>query len=181
MCLNLRIWSENIRISDFMYTAYHVNEHRGTIQIVYAKGKKQWLGSAFYFWQDFEFAKEWVSVKKYNKTDIYTVQLELDFQTDENLIDTVFNEQHYYEFVKTIESFADYFVRKSNFKPSLEDFTEFIYKFGIWKEIKAIRFQDLPQNDKKDYLKVKNFFYKKRIQIALYDKELISTFTIITL
>ena len=156
-----------------MIAVYHTNEHRGNETIVYATGIEQWLGDGFYFWQDFEFAQEWAkSVRnKYANSDIYTVELDLNFATDEHVIDTVFNEIDYYKFVEKIEYFADVYFHQFQEKPSLEEFNSFILdnKIGLWKDIKAIRFQDLPMNDRRDYLKVKGFFYKKRIQIVLFD------------
>jgi hypothetical protein len=157
-----------------MITVYHVNEHRGTETIVYATGSAQWLGDAFYFWQDFEFAEEWAksSRNKYEVADIYTIELDLNFDADEDVIDTVFNEEDYYKFVEKLEYFANLYFQHFKEKPSLEEFNNFIQdnEIPLWKDIKAIRFQDLPLNDKKDYLKVKGFFYKKRIQIALFDE-----------
>lgn len=156
-----------------MITVYHTNEHRGTEIIVYAVGAEQWLGDAFYFWQDIEFAEEWAKSprNKYSKSDIYTVELDLNFEQDEDVIDTVFNQEDYYKFVEKIEYFANIYTLKFKTKPTLEEFNNFIldHNLPFWKDIKAVRFQDLPLNDKKDYLKVIGFFYKKRIQIALFD------------
>jgi hypothetical protein len=157
-----------------MITVYHANEHRGSEIIVYAEGSNQWLGDAYYFWQDFEFVEEWAKSprNKYSISDIYTVELDLNFDSDEDVIDTVFNENDYYKFVEKIEYFANKYFDKFKEKPSLQEFNNFINdnNFPLWKGIKAIRFQDLPSNDKKDFLKVKGFFYKKRIQLALYDE-----------
>ena len=46
-----------------MITVYHTSEHRGTEYIIYAVGEDQWLGDGYYFWQDFEFAREWGAIK----------------------------------------------------------------------------------------------------------------------
>ena len=104
-----------------MIAVYHTNEHRGNETIVYATGIEQWLGDGFYFWQDFEFAQEWAkSVRnKYANSDIYTVELDLNFATDEHVIDTVFNEIDYYKFVEKIEYFADVYFHQFQEKPSL--------------------------------------------------------------
>jgi hypothetical protein len=112
------------------------------------------------------------SRNKYEVADIYTIELDLNFDADEDVIDTVFNEEDYYKFVEKLEYFANLYFQHFKEKPSLEEFNNFIQdnEIPLWKDIKAIRFQDLPLNDKKDYLKVKGFFYKKRIQIALFDE-----------
>ena len=156
-----------------MITVYHTNEHRGNEIIVYAEGADQWLGDAYYFWQDFEFAEEWAKSTRnnYKVSDIYTVELDLNFEAGKDVIDTVFNEKHYYKFVEKIEAFAKVYINKFGQKPTLQDFNNFVLdnNLPLWKEINAIRFQDLPLNDKRDYLQIKGFFYKKRIQIALFD------------
>jgi hypothetical protein len=179
--LNLQLLDTLIKLC--MTTAYHTNEHRGDLIIVYAQGFHQWLGDAYYFWQDIEFAEEWATNARngYPAADIYEVELDLNFDTDEFVIDTVFNEEHYYKFIEKIERFSDVYFAKFNQKPSIEDFNSFIFdlKIPLWKDIKAIRFQDLPNNDKKNYLKVKGFFYKKRIQIALFDAKRLIKYNII--
>ncbi len=152
---------------------YHTNEHREKEGVIEAKGFKQWLGDGFYFWQDYEFAKEWAIVKNYQNYDIYSVDVEL---TENNMIDTVFNEEDYYNFVEKLELFADKYFKLKNRKPDLEEFNNFIKDNKIWGDIKAIRFQDLPTNNNKDYLKINNFYYKKRIQIVLYDAKKIKSY-----
>ena len=95
----------------------------------------------------------------------------MNFEAGKDVIDTVFNEKHYYKFVEKIEAFAKVYINKFGQKPTLQDFNNFVLdnNLPLWKEINAIRFQDLPLNDKRDYLQIKGFFYKKRIQIALFD------------
>jgi hypothetical protein len=160
---------------------FHTNEHRGNITIVFAQGNNQWLGDGYYFWQDYEFAIEWAKVKKYPVADIYSVELNIDFTKDEDIIDTVFNEEDYYKFVEKLEYFAKKYYEKFGQKPYLEDFNNFIQdnNFTLWKGIKAIRFQDTPSSNTKNYLRIMNLPYKKRIQIVLFDKEKIIKFVII--
>ncbi len=151
---------------------FHTNEHRGTTIIIPATGENQWLGDGYYFWQDYEFAVEWA--KKYLVSDIYSVNINIDFHKDEDVIDAVFNEQDYYGFVSRVEKFARLYYNKFKEKPTLVDFNNYIkdHKISLWEDIKAIRFQDLPNaKDNKTYLEVKDFSYKKRIQIVLFDKE----------
>ena len=162
--------------------AYHVNEHRGNTHLVFATGDKQWLGEGYYFWQDYEFASEWT--KNYDISDIYTVDLDLIFgnKQDDDIIDTVFNEIDYYKFVEKIEYFSEKYIKRFGRKPTLREFNNFIIdnKVKLWKDIVAIRFQDLPTNDYLNYLKVKGFFYKKRIQIVVFDIEKIKKYAVET-
>lgn len=170
-----------------MIKVYHTNEDRGekTKKPVFAEGNHQWLGDAFYFWQDYEFAEEWgynriCNKSKYRKGefthfDIYEANLNIDFPSDE-VIDTVFNQEDYRKFLEKLEWFAVKYKSEFETKPTLEEFNDFIYDFDLWKDIKAIRFQDLPTKSNRDYLKIKNFYYKKRIQIAVYDISILSSF-----
>ena len=143
---------------------YHTQANNGNILNfpVLAEGLDQWLGDGFYFWQDYEFSEWWGDNKKCKswntskKYDIYEVELEFD---EDDFIDTVFNENDYYNFVKSIEKFAKKYQKKEKRKPTLEEFNLFIKKFNIWDNIKIIRFQDIPKND---YLvEVSGFYYKK--------------------
>lgn len=170
-----------------MIEVFHTNECRGNaVQMpIFATGDKQWLGDAYYFWQDYEFAEEWgynriCNNTKYKKGqltkfDIYDVELNIDFPSDE-VIDSVFNEEDYRKFVLSLEKFAMAYKLEFKKRPTLEEFNDYIEDKNIWRNIKAIRFQDLPTNSKRDYLKITNFYYKKRIQIAVYDIRIITKF-----
>jgi hypothetical protein len=166
---------------------FHTNQCRGdALQIpVFGTGKKQWLGDAYYFWQDYEFAEEWgynriccgEEYKKGELThfDIYDAELNINFPSDD-VIDSVFNEEDYSQFLMNLEKFAMAYKLKFGKKPNLEEFNDYIEDKNIWSSIKAIRFQDLPANSKRNYLKITNFYYKKRIQIAVYDVKIITKF-----
>lgn len=170
-----------------MIKVFHTNEDRGNkIEYpIFATGNNQWLGDAYYFWQDYEFAEEWgnnriCKSRKYRKGeltnfDIYEAFLDMEYDSN-FVIDTVFNEYDYNKFVENIEKFSLQYEKRFRKKPTLEEFNDFTVEFGIWNDIKAIRFQDLPTKSERDYLKVKGFFYKKRIQIAVYDFNLIKQF-----
>lgn len=170
-----------------MIKVFHTNQCRGNaLQMpIFATGDEQWLGDAYYFWQDYEFAEEWgynriCNNKRYRKGelthfDIYDAELNITFPSDE-VIDSVFNEEDYRQFVANLERFAMAFKLQYGYKPTLEEFNDFIKDFNIWGDIKAIRFQDLPINARRDYLKITKFYYKKRIQIAVYDIKIITKF-----
>ena len=159
--------------------AYHTQGRRDKILNFprIATGNEQWLGDGFYFWQDYEFASWWGREKKCPKGkypssyDIYSANIEID---KDNFIDTVFNEEDYYEFVKKVEEFAKKFAKKFKKKPNLGEFNDFIADFDLWKEVEVIRFQDVPANNA--LIEVTDFFYKKRIQIRVNNPERISNF-----
>lgn len=157
---------------------YHTVEDRKTTlhTPVLAEGNEQWLGDGFYFWQDKLFARKWGEriCKRHEGRmgyQIYIAVLRID--TD-NFLDTVFCEEDYVQFVEKVEHFARLYREKFGHTPTLEDFNDFIAEHEIWTDVKAIRFQDLPEND--DLVRVKGFYYKKRIQIVVYDTDIISTF-----
>jgi hypothetical protein len=158
-------------------SVYHTQEYRPvTLRFpVLATGNEQWLGDGYYFWQDYEFAKWWGETKKcrnpYRQYSIFKADLNF---SEENFIDTVFNQIDYYEFVKKVESFAKRYGRQFGHKPTLEEFNDFIADFGLWKEIKVIRFQDIPENDQ--LMEVDGYYYKKRIQLRVNDASIITTF-----
>lgn len=162
-----------------MIKTYHTQANNGNILNFpeLAEGPDQWLGDGFYFWQDYEFSEWWGDYQKCKswnvskKYDIYEVELEFE---EDDFIDTVFNENDYYNFVKNIEKFAKKYQKKEKQKPTLEEFNLFIKNFNIWDNIKIIRFQDIPKND---YLvEVNGFYYKKRIQIRVNKPIIITKF-----
>lgn len=156
---------------------FHTQEHLFPILKMPIKGtgNDMWLGDGFYFWQDLEFAHIWGIDKKSSGANkmyqIFVATLEFE---EEDYIDTVFNEHDYYNFVSTVERFADEYYSTYKEKPTLEDFNDFIMDNNLWNNIKVIRFQDLPDNNR--HLKVLNYYYKKRIQIRVNRPEIITNF-----
>lgn len=156
---------------------YHTQEFRPeTLSFpVIAEGFEQWLGDGFYFWQDYEFARWWGDEKKcpnpYRQFSIFEATLNF---AKEDFIDTVFNEQDYYNFVKVVEDFAKAYQKKFHKKATLEDFNDYISDYNVWENIKVIRFQDIPKNN--DLIEVNGFYYKKRIQIRVNEPEIIVKF-----
>jgi hypothetical protein len=112
---------------------------------------------------------ELLKLKLFPIKDSYVGFLRLDkhaIQRNPATIDTVFNEEDYYKFIEKIEYFAKLYFRKFGVKPDLIDFNNFIQdnNYQLWRGIKAIRFQDTPDNHErsKRYLLVNKFPYKKR-------------------
>jgi hypothetical protein len=67
-----------------------------------------------------------------------------------------------------------YFIKKTEERPTLKQINDYFKEKGIWKNVDGIMFQDLPTSE--TYILVKEFFYKKRIQLVVYKKETIITF-----
>lgn len=142
---------------------------------ILAEGNDQWLGDGYYFWQDIEFSKWWGDERKKNISKRYSIyKATLVFDEENEFIDTVFNEEDYYNFVKKVEAFAKKYQKAIRRKPSLEEFNDFIADYNIWNEICVIRFQDVPKND--NFMEVKGYYYKKRIQIRVNNPKIISNF-----
>jgi len=164
---------------------YHTQEHRNTELLQPKKCYRDdaWLGEAYYYWYDEDDAHRWGSYSKRNtgKYEIYTSRVDC-----ENVLDTVFNEEHYLFWLKQIEKVAKKIIKKTNQKPSLKEINDFFKEKGQWNDVDGIMFQDLPNNF--DFLLVKPikyrrkvgrpFVYRKRIQLAVYNLDKIINFTL---
>jgi len=154
---------------------YHTQEKRPEKlnEPVLCSKDNAWLGEAFYFWEEESDANFWGNKFK-NKTgsyDVYMSEIPL-----ENVLDTVFNREHYFFWLKQIEKVAKNFIKKTNSKPTLKEINDYFKEKNIWTQIDGILFQDISQNPV--HFMVKEFQYKKRIQLALYDKEKIINFVL---
>jgi hypothetical protein len=156
-------------------TFYHTQENRGEtlIEPIPCDKHNAWLGKALYFWEEESDALFW-GVKFKNKTGNYDVY-KADIVSDD-ILDTVFNRDHYNFWLKQIEKAAKFFVKKTGSKPSLKEINDFFKERNIWSEIDGILFQDISENP--IHFMVKEFQYKKRIQLALYNEEKIYNFAL---
>jgi hypothetical protein len=138
---------------------------------IFSKRKNAWLGKGYYFWSQIEDAHIWGKGSQ-NKNGFYEIYIsEID---ETNILDTVFNKEHYEYWVEQIESFAKIFFEQTGYQPSVKDVCQYFNKSGIWSNVDGVKFQDLPQNNK--HLMVQNFYYRKRIQLAVYNKKIILSF-----
>jgi hypothetical protein len=154
---------------------YHTQEKKivQLIEPILCVRDDAWLGEAYYLWQDENDAVYW-GLKSKRKTgyfEIYNCTVDL---TD--VLDTVFNEEHYNFWVRQIEKAAKSFVVKAKVKPSLKEINDYFFSKGIWSKFSGILFQDISNNP--DHFFVKQFQYKKRIQLAVYNLHIISNFTL---
>lgn len=130
-----------------------------------------WLGEGFYFWEDMLDAEQWGhnSKRRTGRFEIYESKIIVD-----DFLDTVFNEEHYRFWINQVEKTADAIQLKTGFKPTLKEINEYFKEKSLWSEVDGIIFQDIPEND--NILKVKSFYYRKRIQAVVYNTEIILTF-----
>lgn len=152
---------------------YHTQEKWG-IRLaapIICKRNNAWLGSAYYFW-DFEMdAIHWghSSKKSTGYFEIYRANIDC-----ENVLDTVFNEEHYKFWIKQIEKAAKHISIKTGYKATIREINQYFKEKAKWSEITdGIMFQDLP--DSADLL-VNQLYYRKRIQIAVFNLKIIGNF-----
>lgn len=130
-----------------------------------------WLGSAYYFWNDEIDAIHWGnnSKKRTGSFEIYKATVDC-----ENVLDTVFNEAHYNFWMKQVEKAAKCISKKTGMKASIKEINQYFKDKARWSDTtNGILFQDLPQSED---LLVKDLFYRKRIQLAVYNLKIINNF-----
>ncbi len=142
-----------------------------------------WLGEAYYFWKEEVDADDWGNNSK-RRTKYYEVyECVLN---SENCLDTVFNEEHYYFWIMQLEKIAKKIMIKTGEKPTLKELNDYIRDKNVWPQVDFIRFQDLPTNSERSLVrpilykngKVRTVAFRKRIQIAVYNKEIIFNFAL---
>lgn len=142
-----------------------------------------WLGEAYYFWKEEIDADDWGNKSKRRTTHYEVYECNL---ISENYIDTVFDEDHYYFWIAQLEKIAKAIMVKTNEKPTLKELNDFIKDKNVWPEVDYIQFQDLPINPERALVKpitykrgkIRNIAFRKRIQIAVYNSEIISNFAL---
>lgn len=130
-----------------------------------------WFGVAYYFWYYEEDAIFWGNTAKRRTGyyEVYTADIDCS-----NVLDTVFNETHYLFWIKQVERAITHYAKKSNKKVTLKEINDFFKEKGTFSDVDGIMFQDISENP--DNYFVKEFQYKKRIQIAVYNLSIISNF-----
>ncbi len=141
-----------------------------------------WLGDGYYFWRDITDAEHWGEKSK-RKTGCYEIyQAEINCN---NVLDTVFNEEHYIFLLRQVEKVALKIIKETGEKPTLKELNDYFKERGTWDEVDGIFFQDLPTNT--NFLLVKplqkgvksiSFAYRKRIQMVVYNLNIMLNFTL---
>ena len=131
-----------------------------------------WMGVAWYFWYDSEEAFFWGlnSKRRTGYFEIYSADIDC-----ENVLDTVFNEDHYQFWKKQIEKAQTAFI-KSGINPTLKILNDYFLDKKIWASISGIMFQDI--SNREGYYITEGFQYKKRVQLAVYKSEIIANFAL---
>ncbi|QEC41561.1 hypothetical protein [Pseudobacter ginsenosidimutans] len=130
-----------------------------------------WLGEAYYFWYSLDDAHYWGITSK-RKTGYFEV-----YQADivcENILDTVFNEEHYNFWIKNIEKAITRFTKAGIEEITLALVNKYFTEKNIWTQFQGIMFQDI--SSKKS--NIKDFHYKKRIQLGVFDHKIITNFAL---
>lgn len=155
---------------------YHTQEDRSVDleDPILCTKEDAWLGQAYYFWEDESDAIYWGVRFKSRNGKSYIVY-KADIETD-NLLDTVFNREHYFFWIRQIEKLGKLFVKKAMVKPSIKEINDYFIEKGTWSKFDGILFQDISQNDV--HFIVRGFQYKKRIQLAVFKKEIIRNFAV---
>ncbi|MEO5582475.1 MAG: hypothetical protein ABIR66_07265, partial [Saprospiraceae bacterium] len=145
--------------------------------------KDAWLGEGYYYWHDLFDAEKWGLDAKRSTGffEIYTSEIEY-----ENILDAVFNEDHYFFWLSQIEKVASIFNQKTQLKPSIKELNDYFKEKGIWAEVDGIQFQDLPVAPTlnlvqpiKNYPRPTYFLYRKRIQLVVFNNKIILNFTLL--
>ncbi len=149
---------------------YHAQENRGNVLKGPIKSvrKNAWLGKGYYFWRELIFAEMWGKQSKSRTTGTYQIYSCIINDVGANVIDTVFNEDDYYGWVDMIEFAAEQIIvkkLKTKRKITIRELNNYFLENGIFKNIKAIIFQDVPVNNQ--YTVVEDLYYRKRIQIVV--------------
>lgn len=162
---------------------YHTQEFREVGELsdpIICKGDDAWLGVGYYFWVEEEFSIYWGEDKKRGGKsgcyDVYKALLEED-----RIINAVFSEEGYYYFRDSIEKAI------RHLKSLGKDFSlEKVHRWladEMWTQIniQGIMYDDIPKNPKyknRVYSEIEPLYYKKRIQIVMFDLKNIHTFAL---
>lgn len=138
-----------------------------------------WLGIGFYFWVEEEFAHYWGEDFKRGHSgyyDIYEANLDVS-----NCLNAVFNEDDYNLFIESIETVIARFETLGQ-SVTLDKVNRYLSDY-IWptENITGIIYDDKPVNSSKSgrvYSKIPNLYYKKRIQIVIFDLQYVNNFDV---
>lgn len=153
---------------------FHTQENRGNDKLkspIRCVRDDAWFGDAYYYWENIDDADFWGKVSKTatGRYDVYGSGIDT-----ESYLDTVFNEKHYRVWLNSIEKLALKFNIELGKKLTLKELNDYFKDKGLYKDVDGVIFQDISNNDK-HYL-IKGLQYKKRIQLAVFNKDTIKDF-----
>jgi len=152
---------------------FHTQEKRpiDLIAPVLAVRNDAWLGPGYYFWRDEVDALAWGRNSK-RTTGFFQVYNAL-IQSDK-ILDTVFNEKDYEFWLNLITKISKKLIKSYSGIPKIKHLNKFCQMHGVYKDIDAIQFQDIPMN--KDFELFRKMYIRKRIQLAVYELSIVSNF-----
>lgn len=150
---------------------YHTQEKREArlTQPIICVAPDAWLGEGYYFWYERFDARKWGNDFKHKTGcfEIYKAEIHC-----ENTLDTVFNEEHYKFWRRQIENAASALKAKNNGRGlTLKELNQYFKTKAKWN-VSGILFQDIPETNST----IKSFYYRKRIQMVVYDLDIVSNF-----
>jgi len=162
---------------------YHTQEWRETKVLekpISCDASNAWLGIGYYFWSEIEFAHYWGQDFKKHRTgcyDIYSAYLDIA-----NCINAVFDEEGYFFFRKKVEIAILHFLNNGQ-DVSLKKVHRFLAE-NVWQKmgVTGIIYDDIPTNPRiknRVYSEIPDLYYKKRIQIVIFDLGNIFKFSIV--
>lgn len=154
---------------------YHTQERREIrlLAAIPCKKENAWFGIAQYFWYYENDAIFWGRTFKNRRKYFEVYKAEVDCK---NILDTVFNEEHYSYWIEMVEEAIKKFVKKPRSEDlSLKWINDWMKERNVYDGINGVMFQDISNNP--EVWIIEKFQYKKRIQLAVYNSDIISNFT----
>jgi hypothetical protein len=165
--------------------AYHTQEKRWQVLTSPARCTRHdaWLGDAYYFWRDETDAMHWGHTSKRNTGAFEIYQCDI---TSNRYLDTVFNEDHYTFWIRQLEKISTKIVIQTGEKPTVKELNDYIKDKQVWGQVDYIQYQDSPARADTSLVKpiemakggTRIVPFRKRIQIAVYNPEIINNFTL---
>src|SRR5690625_4277979 len=89
-----------------------------------------WLDEGYYIWCDVTDAEKWRqnAKKSTGYYEIYSCEI-----FEDRILDTVFNETHYYFWLRQIEKVARKIIEKTEQKPTLKELNDYFKERGTWE------------------------------------------------
>lgn len=182
---------ETVTIDEKPYlTAYHT-QYCTDEKLTFperCKSINSWLGIGYYFWTDIIFAHYWGEDFKKKETgyyDIYKANLDTS-----QCLNCTFNADHYFFFKESVEKAIQRF-KDANKTVTLQRVHDFLReRFWTKLGVTGIIYDDLPTNPNRrpnrkysvveyeENGKLKFFYYHKRIQIVIFNKNNIHNFAL---
>lgn len=152
---------------------FHTQEDRGNVLSgpILCIRKNAWLGTAYYFWAEDEDAVRWGYDSKGGCFQVYSARI-----VSENVLDTVYNKEHYEFFRNALERLAAKIVKKTGRKLSKTILCEYLNNRAHWrKKIDVLIVNDNPQGERE----ILPIPIRKRIQAAVYNQNCIHEFKLL--